>query len=87
MESQPNFCLIWIPKDTKYVLKYKKVKYFENHLGNKSEVNEQIQHCGNDSKNFSDVASVLLHDKLDQAEKCCIAARYSYRRHFSINAN
>ena len=45
MESQPNFCLIWIPKDTKYVLKYKKVKYFEIHLGNKSEVNEQIQHC------------------------------------------
>ena len=46
MDSQPNFCVIMIPKDTNYVLTYEKTKNLEVHFWNKSEVNEQIQHCG-----------------------------------------
>ena len=46
MDSQPNFCVIMVPKDTNYVLTYEKTKNFEVHFWNKSEVNEQIQHCG-----------------------------------------
>ena len=45
MDSQPNFCVIMIPKDTNYVLTYEKTKNLEVHFWNKSEVNEQIQHC------------------------------------------